>query len=63
MNLTSLDIAVLLEKSIILNGLIAFGSKIEKQKAKKEMEQILPIIREVALSGHGNSKMADYPFL
>lgn len=64
MNLTSFDIAVLLEKAIILNGLIAFGNAAEKQTAKKEMEAILPTIHELAINYPSTSKneVADYPF-
>lgn len=41
---TSLDIAVLLEKAIILNGIIANGTKAEKQMATKEFLAIKPFI-------------------
>lgn len=45
MKFTSFDKAVLMEKAIILNGLIANGNKEERKRAKIQFEkEILPWI-------------------
>lgn len=43
--LTPLDVAVLLEKAILLNGMLLHGDKEQKLYAKKEWEQLEPQIR------------------
>lgn len=43
--LTPLDVAVLLEKSILLNGMLLHGDKEQKTYAKKEWETLEPQIR------------------
>jgi len=49
MKFTSFDKAVLLEKAIILNGLIANGDKEERKRAKIQFEkEVLPCIRALA---------------
>lgn len=45
MEFSSFDKAVLMEKAIILNGIIANGDKEERKKAKMQFEkEILPCI-------------------
>ncbi|MFY0519379.1 hypothetical protein ACOMCU_16350 [Lysinibacillus sp. UGB7] len=45
MKFTSFDKAVLMEKAIILNGLIANGDKEERKRAKIQFEkEVLPYI-------------------
>ncbi len=45
MKFTSFDKAVLMEKAIILNGLIANGNKEERKQAKIQFEkEVLPCI-------------------
>ncbi|MFA8440098.1 hypothetical protein [Pueribacillus sp. YX66] len=42
--LTSLDAAVLMEKMIILNGMLVHGTEEEKQRATEEWNKLEPII-------------------
>lgn len=49
MSMTTVDIAVLFEKAIILNGMIANGSSIEEKKfARAEMNKLMPKLLELA---------------
>lgn len=44
---TIFDKTVLLEKAIILNGMMVNGSSVEKRYAKKEWEKLKPDFQEV----------------
>ena len=51
--MTTVDIAVLLEKAIILNGMIANPENAEQKRfARAEMEKILPKLAELAKYAH-----------
>lgn len=56
------DIAVLLEKAIILNKLIATGTITEKRKARVEMEKVAQSIRHI-LNVSNDNNVGQLPFL
>ena len=61
MKFTSFDKAVLLEKAIILNGIIANGNREEKKQARMQFEnEILPCIRDITTTNKNVEE--GYPF-
>lgn len=46
MSYTSLDKACMVEKSILLNGLLAYGTPAEKKWAIQEWAKLRPLIEE-----------------
>lgn len=62
MKFTSFDKAVLMEKAIILNGLIANGNKEQRKQAKMQFEnEILPCILALT-SSNKNTVEEGCPF-
>lgn len=63
MTYSTLDIAVLLEKGIILNGIIANSDSIEeRRKAKGEFEKLMPQFLELGQAGYVNPNIRLFPF-
>lgn len=61
MKYTSFDKAVLMEKAIILNGLIANGNKEQRKQAKMQFEnEVLPCL--LALTSANKTEEEGCPF-
>lgn len=48
--MTTFDMAVILQKAVILNGIIAKGTPAERKLAIQEFNELRPLIEEVANS-------------
>ena len=63
MEYTTLDVAVLLEKAIVLNGIIANSPSVdERRKAKAEFEKLLPQFMELANATPKNLNVHPFSF-
>lgn len=45
-DLDQLDTAVLLQKMVVLNGILHYGTEEEKEKAVEELKKIEPVIQK-----------------
>lgn len=63
MKYTTLDVAVLLEKAIVLNGIIANSPLVdERRKAKIEFENLMPQFMELAQVTPANQNVHPFQF-
>ncbi|MBQ0140183.1 MAG: hypothetical protein KBT36_12925 [Kurthia sp.] len=63
MEYTTFDVAVLLEKAILLNGIIANSPDVkERRQAKAEFEKLKPQFMELAQVTPAPSNVCSFPF-
>lgn len=63
MKFTTLDVAVLLEKAIVLNGIMANSPSVDdRRKAKVEFEKLKPHFMELAQVTPANQNVRPFQF-